>query len=199
MKQLLMGVLCAAFFAGVARADIVFELKNDPQPGEENILFQMNQSGQDLTGYTQKSNVQTLFHSDVNMLQTQGIGQAQIVNQNGGNLNDILFSAPGYTFTDFIVDLNKADGSLINLTVNASDGTFTDQFTGGNGQNFVTILAKNGETINSIDFQSDGGWQTFKQPRVSGLAPVPEPGSLVMMGTGVLGVAGLLRRKLQLG
>jgi hypothetical protein len=31
--------LFAISLVGIARADIVFELKNDPQPDEQNILF----------------------------------------------------------------------------------------------------------------------------------------------------------------
>jgi hypothetical protein len=197
LRALLLGAVCLAFFASAARADIIFEDKNDPQPDEQNILFKTNQFGSDITGFTNMSNVGVLFHSDINTLQTKGLGQAQIINYYGGNLNQIMVSVPGYQFHDFIVDLNDAPDSVINITVFASDGTFTHQFTGKTGENFETIIAKNGEEINSILFESDGGWATFKQPRISGLEAVPEPGTLVMLGSGVVGLAGVLRRKLR--
>jgi len=196
IRAALLLLVCSAFLATAARADIIFEDKNDPQPDEENILFKTDQIGNDVIGFAKNSDVAVLFHSDLNVLETQGVGQAQLFNHDGGNLNQMLVSVAGYQFHDFIVDLNSANDSVINITVFASDGTFQHQFTGKNGSNFETIIAKNGEEINSILFESDGGWGTFKQPRISGLEAVPEPGTLVMLGSGIAGFAGILRRKL---
>jgi hypothetical protein len=198
LRALLLIALCSALLTGVARADIIFEDKNDPQPGEENIQFQTDQVGPDITGFTNHSDIAVLFHSDLNTLETQGVGQAQIVNHDGGNLNQILVSAPGYQFHDFIVDLNGAADALINVTVFANDGQFNHQIDGKNGSNFITIIATNGEEIDSVLFESELGWKTFKQPRISGLeqAAVPEPGTLLMLGSGAMAFAAMLRRKL---
>jgi hypothetical protein len=171
-----------------ALATITITLKNSPQTGEQNILFGSSQTGTTIDG----SNLPVVFTSSTSpqeTLLTGSSGQAQITNNSGGNLLGIDVTAPGYTFTDFIVDLNSADNSTIDITVVASDGTFTDSFTGKHGSNFITIVASDGETISSIDYtSSDTGWTTFKQPRISGLA-VPEPSTWAMMFLGLAGLA----------
>src|ERR1700722_17229267 len=140
------------------------------------------------------SDIGIQFTSTETLLQNSS-GQAQILNNAGGNLHDITVTAPGHTFTDFIVDLNKANGSTLDINVTANDGTFLDSFTGKNGSNFITILASGNETISSITFSSpDTGWEQFKQPRISGLAAVATPElstwAMLLFGFAGLGFAG---------
>jgi hypothetical protein len=70
----------------------------------------------------------------------------------------------------------------------ANDGTFTDQFPLGNGQNFLTITTTGAETISSVAISAPGGYTDYEQPRVSGLAAVPAPvighGLLVFLAVG---------------
>ena len=195
--------LATAIVAGAvapAYADVTFLLGNNPQPGEENILFGAKETGTTITGATNQSNVPVIFTSTDTLLQNAQ-GQANITNNAGGNLTDITVTTPGYTFTDFIVDLNKAGTSRspnpIDVSVLASDGTFTFTVPGGPGSNFLTILATNNETMSSVSFTSDGGWEDFKQPRISGVAAVPEPSTWGMMALGfaALAFAGYRSRK----
>jgi hypothetical protein len=181
-------------FGSKADATITFLPGNNPQPGEENILFGAKETGTTINGATNMSDIGIQFTSTETLLQNSS-GQAQILNNAGGNLHDITVTAPGHTFTDFIVDLNKANGSTLDISVAANDGTFLDSFTGGNGSNFITILASGNETISSITFSSpDTGWEQFKQPRISGLAAVATPElstwAMLLLGFAGLGFAG---------
>src|SRR5690349_11396946 len=66
-----------------ANATAIFTSGNNPQPGEENILFQNQQTGTTFTGATNQSNTPVQFTS-TQTLETGGIGQA-FLQAPGGN------------------------------------------------------------------------------------------------------------------
>jgi hypothetical protein len=181
----------------MANASVTFLPGNNPQPDEINILFGASESGSTIHGAA--GGIDVAFSSAVDTLFQKSQGQAQIFNTSNpppANLTDVTVT-PAESFTDFIVDLNKANGSTLDITVHglASDGTTpetnTFSFTGKNGSNFITILASGGETMTSINFNSpDTGWDQFKQPRISGLvgAVIPETSTWVMMALGFAGL-----------
>ncbi len=123
-------------------------------------------------------------------------------------INNITVTVPpGGTFLDFIINPGCPPGShdcgTANVTVDANNpaGTFTFAYTLGNGQNFLTITATVGETIFSVTFDDTTGFQDFNQPRISGLGgdttvtPVPEPSAMLLLGSGLIGLAGYGRKK----
>lgn len=91
------------------------------------------------------------------------------------------------------------DNSL-NLSVVTTGGTQTFGPYGkhSSGDNFVTIEANPGIEIMSVTLTDSSGFEDLKQPRISGagITPVPEISSMILLGTGVLLFAKVLRRNL---
>lgn len=187
-------------FAAQAFGDAVFTLGNHPQPNEENVLFTTNQTGTTVFGFTNQSNTQTQFSSTTDTLVVTSNGQAKVTAMDG-LVNDITFSVPGHTFLDFILNPFKpANDNDLLITVTMSDGTTFNfgPYGSTNGNNFLTITTINNEAIASVTIDSAGGFQDLRQPRVSGISGVvvtPEPSSLLLLGSGVLLFARVLRRK----
>jgi hypothetical protein len=116
----------------------------------------------------------------------------------GGNFTNLTFepSSGFQNYTKLILNIDAvADG---NVTFNSAPNNIlgTDTFAlSGNGQNFFTITASNGQSIASLTFSSDVEVSSVGQIRVL-VSAVPEPGTVGMALVGLGAVAvGFLRRK----
>ena len=181
-----------------AYADAVFTKGDHHTAGEENVLFTHHMEGTTIDGLTNRSKTPIFFSSKTDTLVASG-GQSDI-DAMDGLVNDITITVPGHTFLDFVLNPFKVgakDDLLVSVAL--SDGK-TETFTYGDthGDNFLTVTTKNGEQIDSITIDSKSGFQGLKQPRISGISGVivvPEPSSMLLLGSGMLGLAQVLRRK----
>ena len=205
-SKLLLVITAAVLLPAASWANIMFTLGNNPQPGEENVLLNQGETGQTVTGSTQQSHIGVTFFSGSQILTIPANGQARIEATSGGSqvaLNDIRFAlTSGGTFTDAIFNMH------IGGTIGTSGGEATIQAqdnldifhsfttTLGNGENFVTVVASSGESIQNIAiFLPVGGFTDLRQVRISGAGGVSVPDSgttLTLLGASMLALA-LLR------
>ena len=124
---LIAGIAGLSFASSTASASVMFIPGNNPQPGEQNVLF-ITGTGTTVSGMTNMSNTLVNFSSSTGQtLITNSSGQAKITTEdNGGLITSINVSSPGNTFTDFIG--NPEHSGAFTVTVKTNDGTFTDNF-----------------------------------------------------------------------
>jgi hypothetical protein len=192
-------------------ADLSIALGNNPQPGEENVLLNTGTTGNTVVGTLNQSGFLVNFTS-TQVLTEPSNGQARIEAINSSSqvpVTDISFSLANGTFTDAIFNpfVGGTIGSPGDATITvvgkdamANPETFTEKFSLGNGQNFFTVVASNGEVIDSISLSSitGFGFTDLRQVRISGASvpSVPESSTtLSLLGASILALA-LLRRKL---
>ena len=185
MKRFVLAICISLLTPVVSWADIIFTFGNNPQPGEENVLLNSGATGSIVTGTLNQSGLLVNFTSITQTLIAPSNGQARVEATNAGNkvaLRDISFALANGTFTDAIFNpagVGKIGASgTANIVVIPNDASGNPEpaalfsYTLGNGNNFLTVTASNGETINSISISATNGFADLRQVRISG-AGVP--------------------------
>jgi hypothetical protein len=186
---------------GLAHADIVIVTGNNPQT-DENVLLSTAGTGNPIFGITNQTQLSVRFSSSETLISPSN-GQARI-EASDSTLTNLTVDIPGATFTSLILNVDAATNGSINFIVTEDNGQVTQGMflLDGSGQNFFTITAVNGQRIRSVAFTTTVGLTTTNvddvaQIRIGGAqqTPIPEPTTMVLLGTGLIGMASKLRKR----
>lgn len=216
----LVPVICLAAISVLAKADTTtltyigsaggdngpYTLQLDGSKGPDLSLFCLDLNRDVTTGETWNVTVESFPTSLGSTLNQEYAEEAYIYNELGQSVigghsgttytNSEIQAALWNIFDPYASDNDGLDHTAINLVGDAV--TAYD-----NGQISAAFLSQFVIYIPETDRSSQHGW-TDGEPqdfigRAAATAPAPEPSSLVLLGSGLIGLAGTVRRKLARG
>jgi hypothetical protein len=192
--------------ANTAKADIVVVTGVNNQ-GTDNVLLNPATNVLTVTGTVGQNNLLVNFTSSSGsgLLNANPSGQATVSGGTGNEaLTQLTFGlANNDTFTRAVFNINAGTSGSVVIHVegvNIDGGFFEDDFVvDANGQNFFTVTAINGQAITSISLTAINGavFEDVRQVRLGGgeVQNIPEPASMFLLGTGLLGAAAGYRKR----
>jgi hypothetical protein len=195
MRKLFGTVLALILVSGIASATLVTVVVPDPSPqpfifygnGDASVTYSGVLFTQQLAlGNANLFDVGPVFSGDPAVLSSQ---------EATAGLENILITFPNAT-SFFSVDYGTFNGSAVTFAL-SNGQTFTQ---GSTGSGYLTpdFFTFSGAAFSSVEITSPDFVMNINNITYNSGTTVPEPGTLVMLGSGIIGLAGVLRRKINL-
>jgi hypothetical protein len=157
-----------------------------------------------VTGITSQTDLLVDFSSNENLITPSG-GQARIEASDGTFDNiDFYLQDVSLGFGKVQFNIDAADDGDVTLAFTDQFGTvFSDDFTlNASGQNFFTAYSNDNQVIvlasivSTVDMTAINDLQQVRiGPTDLSGNPIPEPATMLLVGSGLIGLAGYKRRK----
>jgi PEP-CTERM motif len=218
---LLVPVICLAAISVSAKADPTtltylgsaggnvgpYTLQLDGKNGPDLNLFCLDLNRDITTGETWNVTVESFPTSLGSTLNEKYAEEAYIYNELGQNVigghsgatytNSEIQAALWNVFDPFAFDNDGLDHTALSLVGDAESAYDHGQISSAFLSQFVIYIPDTDRT--SERSWTDGEPQDFIGKAATTTAPAPEPSSLVLLGSGLIGLAGTVRRKLARG